>query len=165
MTFDFRILILVLFVLIFGLIRKNQERTDKKKVEPENPGNLDDYFFDNLNKREIIPFLRTFNPSDLIVLRSLLDSDGIISMVNFNKMNSLYPNLTIYGHTDTILYICREDREKALEITKEYIAKIIASEKTEKRGVVRNIAEMALGSVVVPSGRSRTLPEIIGEGE
>ncbi len=162
MIFDYRIILGILFVLIFALIKRKQDnRNTKDKSSPIDPGNLDDQFFENLKGNEVIPFLRTYNPSDLMILRSLLDSNGINSMVNFSRMNSLYPNLRIDGHTDTIIYIYRMDQEKAVELAEEYIRNISSGQRISKGGIVRNVAEMAIGGILMASLRNRTLPEII----
>lgn len=163
---DYRILLIILGILIFALIRRFQNRDindSESRNMPDDPvlDDLDEKFFNNAKGHDVIPFIRAYNAADVAVLRSLFDSNGIRSLVNFNRMSSLYPNLKIVGHTDSIIYIYSDQKETAREVAENYIKTIREFSRHNGKDVAGNIAEMAIGGVVVPSGENRILPEIL----
>ena len=166
MPFDFRIILFIALVIIFALVRRRQEQNKKKDNRLiDDLKNMDDIFFLQANGRKVIPIIRTYNPSDLMILRSLLDSSGINTLVNFSEMNSLYPNMRIEGHTDTIIYIYESDRENAEEIATNYIENIVSISSDRRGGKFRNVAEFVLGGVIMPSGKNRTKPELLNQSK
>ncbi len=105
-------------------------------------------FLKNAEARAVVNLVKTHNPGDMALLRSLLDSAGINTFVNFDAMNSLYPGVNLGNHTDTILTIFEEDAVEAREIVATYLAE-------------RQSRDPVLGGCPMPSGRSKTLPELL----
>jgi hypothetical protein len=138
---------------------KNENASKKESWEATDSMNA--VFLKNAEGKPVINLVRTYNPGDMALLRSLLDSAGINTFVNFDAMNSLYPGVNLGNHTDIILTIFEEDAAEAKEIVANYLAEQRDHEPEKAGSRIRNVAETVLGGYPMPSGRNKTLPELL----
>ncbi len=156
------ILVLIGKVLRRKLAKKRRTQSEEAPAESwETTDSMNAEFLKNAEGRQVLNLVRTYNPGDLALLRSLLDSAGINTFVNFSAMNSLYPGVNLGGYTDMIVTIFEEDAEEARQIVSGYLDGQRGHDPEKTGSRVRNVAEAVLGHFVIPSGRNKTLPELL----
>ncbi len=156
------ILVLAGKVLRRTIIKNKQKISREANKEPwETADSMNDLFLEKAEGRSVINLLRTYNPGDMALLRSLLDSAEINTFVNFDAMNRLFPGISLGNHTDMILSIFEEDAAEAKLIVSAYLEEQRNHDPEKAASGIRNVAEAVLGQYVVPSGRNKTLPELL----
>ncbi len=149
----------ILYLLIFR--NKNKFLGDTSVIDEEQFEDLNDKFCNNYNHRVSIDFVRVFNPSDTMLLRSLFDSKNIESYLKFGGMNNLYPGIQIVGHTSSIICVYEDKLEEAKIVVDEFKLAIKRANPEKPTSKIRNIVEFALAGQSVPSGRNKRLPEVL----
>lgn len=84
---------------------------------------LNDKFLGNLkNKSEAVALVRAYHADDLMLLRSLLDAEGVESFVQPSSLGDLYPTVATVGLGDSVITIYRVDLEAACRVVEDYLA-------------------------------------------
>jgi hypothetical protein len=125
---------------------------------------LNDRFLAVAAGRPTVALVRSYNPEDVMVLRSLLDSAGIASYVRFQNMNSLYPKIVMGRNSDVLIDVFSDELEEARLIAEDYIDRLKAESGASphsKAAALRNAAEMAIGGIIAPDSETRLLPELL----
>ncbi len=125
---------------------------------------LNDRFLAAAEGRPSVALVRSYNPEDVMVLRSLLDSAGIASYVRFQNMNSLYPKIVMGRNSDVLIDVFADELAEARLIAEDYIDRLKAEgliNPGSKASALRNAAEMAIGGIIAPSSDTRLLPELL----
>ncbi len=163
-------LVILIFAIVFKIKEKQKDLEGQKDKESpveetlaksEEFDDLNEKFIHNSKNRKAINFVKTYNPSDQIIIRSLLDSSGIESYSKLNSASTLFPGFEISGFSDSVICIFEDKKKEAYEIVNEFINVLKDGEPEKLNSIVRNIAEFTIGGYVVPSGRNRSLPEIL----
>lgn len=108
-----------------------------------------------------VALVRTYNPEDLMLLRSLLDSSQINTWAEFAQMNSLLPGVVIPGHTDVVVYVGEDDLDEARTIVADYIETLRSGNVAHLGDIMRNLAEFSLGGYAQPNRGGKALPELL----
>ncbi len=147
---------------------------EKHSAKPSERGNrdegaeelmdLNERFLAAAEGRPSVALVRSYNPEDVMVLRSLLDSAGIASYVRFQNMNSLYPKVVMGRNSDVLIDVFADELAEAKLIAEDYIDRLKAeslNSPASKASALRNAAEMAIGGIIAPSSDTRLLPELL----
>lgn len=138
--------------------QKGQEKGSEELLD------LNDRFLAAAEGRPSVAIVRSYNPEDVMVLRSLLDSAGIASYVRFQNMNSLYPKIVMGRNSDVLIDVFADELEEARLIAEDYIDRLKAESRVgpgSKAAALRNAAEMAIGGIIAPDSETRLLPELL----
>ena len=141
----------------------NRKAENGSEVEFEQCAIIDynEEYLENCQDKETIRIAKTYNQKDILLIQSMLQSEGIYSFSEFGNMNSLFPGVAIQGYTDSYIYVLTEDKEMAKTIIQEYIDAI----KTSGNGIwlhqLRNIIEVLIGGYVMPKNGAKMLPELL----
>lgn len=158
--------------IAFGVFMRRHEQkknTEQRKPSAEQePSNeepplkeLNEKFIRQAQGKEVIPFVKTYNINDRILIRSLLDSVGICTYLKPNSFSSLYPGVAINNHTDSILSIFTKDMPEARKVVLDYIEDLKNIDPEKRTPYLRHAAEYTLSGVVIPTNQDRVLPEIL----
>jgi hypothetical protein len=147
---------------------------EKRSAKPREQGNreegseelmdLNERFLAAAVGRQSVALVRSYNPEDVMVLRSLLDSAGIASYVRFQNMNSLYPKIVMGRNSDVLIDVFADELEEARLVAEDYIDRLKAESGASphsKAAALRNAAEMAIGGIIAPDSETRLLPELL----
>ena len=153
-------------VFIFALIKRKSDTEKESQAqkgqvqEQQEFRDLNQDFLDKAGGRSSIQVVNTYNLNDLMILRSLLDAEGVCTWVDFENMQSLFPGVTISGYSDSCISVFREDKELSKEIISEYLINV-QNNQAESSGKLRSIAEFAIGGYAIPNASTRLLPELL----
>lgn len=73
------------------------------------------------NKQGTLDLVIVYQPDDLVLLRSLLDAEGIESYAPESQMGALYPVSTIPGFTDVTVSVYEIDSETGRQVVKDFL--------------------------------------------
>ncbi len=145
-----------------ALRRENGTESDSDS-RPEVERDLNEEFFKNVEGEISIPFIRIYSNQDKMLIRSILDSAGILSYQDMHHVGDLLPGVRVQGYTDTILYIYESNREEAEEIVVDYIRNqvenLTGNQLTTKQALMDAIALLN----AKPTSQNQILPEFIVE--
>ena len=120
------ILLLVALTLVavvyfwFWWRRKTGKVTPRVEDEFED---LNEKFLRNAGQKDgTVDLVRVYEPGDLTLLRSLLDTEGLESYVLESQMGSLYPLETIPGFADSTVTVYRVDYEAGRRVVEDFLA-------------------------------------------
>jgi hypothetical protein len=156
-------LVVVVGFIVWLLSRPRKASSTDKEVDSidQDRARLMDTFYDaTANGESIRNVARIYSQTDIAAIESLLASEGIAMMQMNSNMNVLRTGVPIQGLNDCVFVVLRRDYEKARAILQDYISDMREKEQVSGAGtIIRNIAETAIGGVLVNSGVGR--PEIL----
>lgn len=149
----------IAIIMIIGFNqRKKSKDVDNEENEKDEFIDYNQEFIESSEGQEVIPFVRLFSQSDKLMIRSLLSSENISTYITNENTNNLFPGRMVQGYTDTVIYIFKEDRERARSIIEDYILNLIENIYPEiKTKAIDLVAAMAL----LPTSMNQIVPEII----
>jgi hypothetical protein len=78
--------------------------------------------------------------AELMMLRSLLDAEGITYSVKNDHFGGLYPGLNIFALNERIIYVAEADYERALQVVNDFLtATSRSSTELSEQGTVSTI--------------------------
>ena len=155
------VVIIFAFVIILFIKKQNSNISSEEKNQEETDfRDLNEEFFTKSQGENIIPFVRIYAPKDKIILRSILDSEGIPTYVASEHTNNLLPGVRIQGHSDIIIYIIANDQNHARDIVKDYIRNLIESINPD---IDVKVGDFFALINALPTSFNQILPEIINE--
>jgi hypothetical protein len=166
MEWNTKIIILAFAILVIALVvkRKLAKKNEKGlKDKDEDFRDINREFLDAAKSDRPIPFLRVYNHQDKMVLRSVLDSEGILTYLDLDHMSSLYPGFKVQGYTDSIIYVLERDIVTATGIAKDYIANLINVLHKNPVNKTQAAADFVSAVNFKPTSRNRVLPEFLNE--
>ena len=156
MNMELYVVLLVAAILIFAVLKRRADHRGKSpKANSQPKEELNEKFLDNPTGSPVIPLVRIYSPTDKMVIRSILDSQQILSYVELEHLSSLWPGVMLEGFSDTIIYIYSDDRTAAEKLVKEYIQSILDNDESAQS------AEMFASFNDLPPRESRVLPELM----
>ncbi|QEK03565.1 DUF2007 domain-containing protein [Treponema phagedenis] len=125
-----QILVIVCFLLFALLLFKNKDNFFKaskpESTEEERLKNLvemeDEYYRKTAAGEQTLPFVKLFYQQDCMIVKSILQSEGIPYHVKQEHLSSVLIGQGVAGQNDTYFYILRKDYEGALKIINDFIA-------------------------------------------
>ena len=156
--------VIVIFLVAFLKKKSDVEGPSDLTGEVETSGDdfedLNEKFFNNAEGRSPIPFVRTYAPKDKMLIRSILDSEGIPTYVGSEHINNILPGVRIQGHADSVIYIFRDDRWRALPVVEDYIRDLVES---ANPGLNARAIDFAAVLAALPTSLNQIVPEILEE--
>jgi hypothetical protein len=149
-------------IIAFAYVKKRSRGSSRENTvrKEEEFRDLNDVFFEKLDRESVIPLVRVYAPKDKMFIRSLLDSEGIPTYVGNEHINNMFPGVRMQGNTDTIIHIMANDRERAVAVVEDYIRNLIESINPDIDSKVDDF----LGLInALPTSFNQILPEIIEE--
>ena len=114
---------------------------------------MDAEFLGNAAGRRTVDAIRLYSQEDCAMLRSMLYSCGIMSLVRFPNMNSLRPGAGIPNYNDIIITLYEGDLEEAMEIVEDYNRSGSGDAPTAGEKI-RNMAEFLVAGWIVGGPKS-----------
>jgi hypothetical protein len=163
-------------VLIYAIARKYKEKhhgsdNSKKKPDAEITDELvemEDIFFEKIrNGATEIRFLDIYTQYDLMILKSLFQSEGIPYRTEFECLAKVKSGPHIGGQNNIYLYILKEDIDDAIELVKNYLQSKQLDDNNEKENLnrIRNAVEFLIFAWVAPSPQYYKGVEILAQNE
>jgi len=109
---------------------------------------MDGEFLAKAEGRRMVDAIRLYSQEDCAMLRSMLYSCGIMSLVRFANMNSLRPGAGIPSYNDIVLTLYEDDLGEAREIVDEYNLRGVGEAPTAGEKI-RNMAEFLVAGWIV----------------
>ncbi|MDA3958798.1 hypothetical protein, partial [Oceanispirochaeta sp.] len=98
------ILLISILIIIGGVYAKFKvDRSTRNSAEPEEQPDLNEKFLHNSQGQGVVDLVKTFNASDNMILRSILDSKGIDTYVKSNNFGNLYPTFDINNFASSVI--------------------------------------------------------------
>jgi hypothetical protein len=125
------VVVAVLALVVFGWFSRRRFWTWKQpRPEPGRPArdgdDFEDYnekFLRNFGgKTGSVDLVRTYNADDVMLLRSLLDAEGVETYVQFSSLGALYPTVATIGFNDSVITIYRSDLDVARRVVEDFLA-------------------------------------------
>lgn len=114
---------------------------------------MDREFLGKAAGRRAIDAIRLYSQEDCAMLRSLLYSCGIQSLVRFANMNSLRPGAGVPNYNDIVITLYEGDLEEAQEIVEAY-NRAGAGEGPTAGEKIRNMAEFLVAGWIVGGSKA-----------
>lgn len=73
-------------------------------------------------KTEAVALVRAYHSDDLMLLRSLLDAEGVETFVQPSSLGELYPTVSTVGLGDSVITIFKSDLDVACRVVEDYLA-------------------------------------------
>ena len=167
MTIQFTLISIVAVALAAILLRRYSGRKPLRKVKRKlaklalREKALENRFYISLRKgHRARGIVRIYSQIDIVLLKSILSSRGIASLMLNQNMNRLRTGVPIKGLNDTIWFVLDRDYAKAKAIILKYKRqRILTIGRIRANTKIRNIAEAAIAGVLVNSNIG--LPEIL----
>ena len=163
-------LYITLAVAAIFLVAFFKRRSDRRAQQPAEasgtdaagedaePADLNEKFLSAAEGRPASAFVRTYASKDTLLIRSLLDAEGIGSYVGGERVNALFPGLMIQNYTDSAIVIFDDERERARPIVEDYIRNLIAAADPDADAFGVDFAAVLL---LLPTSLNQILPEIL----
>ena len=158
---------IVLIIVFAFVLRHRQNRSEEDRPDSDESAREDEDGMPDLNEEflaaaageDTAGLVRTFHPTDLMILRSILASEGIPNFVPHSHVGGLLPGVRVQGYTDSTIVIRVSDAEDAIRLTQDYIETI----QTPNTPKMRNALEFLAAGVPVAAAEDRVLPELLLE--
>jgi len=161
-------LVVVIVITVFALFTRKEPSSDgmlqDSASDPENgdaPIDYNEAFYRNLNGRNSVDIVKTYNPMDVAIIQSVLMENGIHSLAGNQYMSSLYPGVAVSGYTDVRISIAEDDVPAAKPILRDVISSLKSGPEQTAGNTVRRVLELAASGYTVPDSASRVLPELL----
>ena len=159
------LLVLSAIILLFGFATRGKIPGlfgKKPEGEPQRKTpDFNDKFIGNSGGRTQIRFIRVYSPVDLMIIRSMFDSEGIETYAEYESINSLFPGLRVPGYTDTVISIFEDKLDEAKEIAEDYLSALRNNETQRIKDMLRNLGELNIAGYAIPSNQNRMMPELL----
>ena len=152
------IAILAVYIFVFRK-KKSANRNDTGVSQKDTEfKDLDEDFFEKSQGRDVAPIVRVYASKDKVLIRSLLDSEGIPTYVGSDYINNLFPGVQLQGHSNTVVYIIADDRTRAKNVIEDYIRNLVSS--MNPKIDAKAVDFLAMISAL-PTSLRQSLPKII----
>ena len=125
---------------------------------------MDGEFLAKAGGRPTTDAIRLYSQEDCALLRSMLYSCGIMSLVRYPNMNSLRPGAGIPGYNDIVITLYEDDLGEAGEIVDEYNRRGAGDAPTAGEKI-RNVAEFLVAGWIVGGAAAGPRADFIARRE
>jgi hypothetical protein len=164
----FTLLCLAAFFLLALFLNKKEKR---EKIPPSDEDNqppvedfpdLNDIFLSNAEGKDILGLVKVSNQQDKMILRSILDAEGIETYIEPNHFSGLYPTHGIHRGSSLIIFIYKSKAAEAKKVVEDYILTLKEGRSSEKANPLdRALKTGAMLSGVLLPEPDNSLPELL----
>lgn len=118
---------------------------------------MEEAFFRRASEGEHeVKLLRAYFPQDIMLLRSLLQSEQVPFRTEFDAMSGIMPGVQIANFNETYFYVLAADRAAALDVVASYLdSKLVDQGKPPAAAAARGFAELVLAGWRAPDNSLR----------
>lgn len=115
--------LLALVIFVIAIILKKREVSSKSddQNKEDDLQDMNEVFLNHAGGRKVLDLVKVFNPSDLMILRSIFASEGIDSYVKSNYFGDLYGSAKESIFSTTVISIFEDKLDDARVIVQDYI--------------------------------------------
>ena len=161
---------LAALLLLFGIFTRGKG-TPKflRGLESSRNGEIDDTQPDFNQKfldaggedRTPVDLVETFNPVDRMIIRSLLDSEGVETYIEASSLDTILPGVRFPGHSGSVIRIYEDKAGTAREIVEDFIADIKQDRAADINEKLKKLGDNAIGGYVIPPNQNRMMPKLL----
>jgi len=163
------LLLLATGIILFALFmnrKEEKEDNEKEGIIPEEKErdelpDLNDKFLENAKGRDVIDLVKVYNPQDSIVLRSILDSEGIETYVKSNHFGDLYPTYDLHNFATSVISIYKENSAAAKQIVEDYLLTLKKESYNRDSNLLENTLKTGSALAGIPPELSKFIPELL----
>lgn len=155
--------LLVLVVLIIAVVLKKKDTSSgsPKNTDQEDLPDMNEVFLNHAQGRAVVDIVKVFNPSDLMILRSIFAAEGIDSYVKSNYFGDLYGSAKESIFSTTVISIFEDKAEDAKVIVKEYIKNLLKESTRNENQIPPSVQAAASAALGLPGADLKYIPELL----
>jgi len=146
----------VIFGIVFFLRKTESSHSEDGNIKEDKFPDLNKLFLDHAAHRKVVKLVKTFNPSDQMILRSLLAADGLDSYVKSNLFGDLYGISRDSIFSTTVIEVFEDSVTRAKIIVQDYILNL-QNEKKIGTGENRDHPQFS----EIPGSDLKYIPELL----
>jgi hypothetical protein len=154
-----------LVIIGISLILKRRETLSKseEQIKEDDLPDMNEVFLNHAGGRTVIDLVKVFNPSDLMILRSIFASEGIDSYVKSNYFGDLYGSAKESIFSTTVISIFEDKLDDARGIVQQYIQNLQKDKTDADPSVSEHVqtAATVLTGIPTPAADLKYLPELL----
>ena len=115
--------LIAIIIIVMAIVLKRRETPSKREDQNKEDDlpDLNEVFLNHSGGRTVVDLLKVFNPSDLMILRSIFAAEGIDSYVKSNYFGDLYGSAKESIFSTTVISIFEDKVDDAKVIVQQYI--------------------------------------------
>ncbi len=139
----------------------------KHSSSGENPGSEEDLkdmnerFLDRSRGRTVIDLVKVFNPSDEMILRSILAAEGVESYVKSNHFGDLYGSAKESIFSTVVISIFEDKTDEGKKIVQGYIRNLLKDKVDGEESFQAPLQNAASAMVGLPASDLKYIPELL----
>ncbi|MDC7233643.1 MAG: hypothetical protein PQJ58_10450 [Spirochaetales bacterium] len=157
------LLIFVCLVIVVLLRKRNSSAESDAAGEKDEMADLNEVFLSHAGDREIVDLVKVFNPSDLMILRSMLAAEAIDSYVKSNYFGELLGSAKESIFSTSVISVFKDSTEDAVSVVENYISNLIKNKSSEEqKAILEKRDHVSLNeSVGLPAADLKYIPELL----
>ena len=158
------LLIALCIVFTAILLNREQNKKNRKKREKGHPDDFPDFnkrFLENARGKQVIDLVKVYNPQDMIVLRSILDAEGIETYVKSNHFGELYPTYDLHNFATSVISIFNDNSAAAKKVVQDYLLTLNKKSYAEESNALEDAVKTSGLLVGIPPESSKFVPELL----
>lgn len=147
--YHYALLALVVFGISF-VLKKRESSSRSEHTEDEMP-DLNEVFLNHAGGRTVVDLVKVFNPSDLMILRSIFASEGIDSYVKSNYFGDLYGSAKESIFSTTVISIFEDKVDDARGIVQNYVQNLMKDQTSGESSTAEEVKAAVSTQNDIPS--------------
>ncbi len=153
------LLALVIIGIILFLNKHSSSKSDSGTEEELT--DLNERFLSRSRGRSVVDLVKVFNPSDEMILRSILAAEGVDSYVKSNHFGDLYGSSKESIFSTVVISIFEYKVEEGKRIVQGYIRNLLKNESAPEADLTTQVQSAASAMVGLPAADLKYIPELL----
>ncbi|MBN2508991.1 MAG: hypothetical protein JXB03_01900 [Spirochaetales bacterium] len=111
--------------------------------------------------REAVHLVEVFNPVDQMIIRSLLDAQGILTYIEPSSLETLFPGVRPPGRDGTVIQVYDDESNEAQETVADFILDLRQRRTARIHEKLKNLGDNAVHGYRIPPHQDRMMPRLL----